>query len=312
MKTLVVGAGAIGGYFGGRLLQAGRDVTFFVRPERAAALARSGLRIRSPLGDVHLPAPPTITREEIPTPFDLAILSCKAQDLLPVIDGFAAAVGPQTAILPLLNGMRHLDVLDTRFGSDHVLGGQCIISVTRDSEGQIVHFTEMQSLSFGERDRSRSERARQILAELSNAGFDVQLSDNIVQEMWSKWAFIATGAGITSLMRAPIGDIVAAGATDLVDMLLSETASIAEREGFPPPKEAVARARTMFTQPGSPLKASMLRDIENGFPTEGEHVLGDLFERAKKHNLSVPLLRVACAHVRSYEAARRRIGKIPD
>jgi len=306
MKTLIVGAGAVGGYFGGRLLQAGRDVTFLVRPQRAAMLAKTGLRIRSPHGDARLPSPQTVTADGLTTPFDLVVVSCKAQDLLPAIDSFAAAVGPQTVVLPLLNGMRHMDVLNSRFGKARVLGGQCVISVTRDSEGGIVQLTEMQFLSFGEQDGSRSERAAAVLAFLSNAGFDVAMSDNILLEMWSKWVFIATGAGITCLMRASVGDIVEAGASDLVVTLLEEGRAIATAEGFCPSDDSVAKARVMFTQPESKLTASMLRDIESHSPTEGDYILGDLLERGRKHQLKTPLLRVAYAHVKAYEARRAR------
>jgi 2-dehydropantoate 2-reductase len=116
MRVLVVGAGAIGGYFGGRLLEAGRDVTFLVRPRRAAELAQTGLVIRSKLGDMNLPAPPTVTSDTLRQAFDLVILSCKAYDLDDAMTSFAPAVGPETVILPLLNGMRHLDALEARFG----------------------------------------------------------------------------------------------------------------------------------------------------------------------------------------------------
>ena len=306
MKTLIVGAGAVGGYFGGRLLQAGRDVTFLVRPQRAAALAKSGLRIRSPHGDAHFPTPTTVTADQLTAPFDLVIVSCKAQDLLSAVDTFAPAVGPDTAVLPLLNGMRHIDILNTRFGKPRVLGGQCVISVTRDSEGGILQLTEMQFLSFGEQDGSRSERAKAILPFLGNAGFDVAMSDNILLEMWSKWVFIATGAGITCLMRASVGDIVEAGATDLVVTLLEEGRAIAAAEGFAISEDSFSRARAMFTQPRSTLTASMLRDIENHAPTEGDYILGDLLERGRKHDLKSPLLRIAYAHVKAYEARRAR------
>ena len=243
MKTLIVGVGAVGGYFGGRLLQAGRDVTFLVRPHRAVELAKNGLRIRSPHGDLHLPSPSTITADQLTKPFDLVIVSSKAQDLHSAIEDFAPAVGPQTAVVPLLNGMRHMDVLNARFGKARVLGGQCVISVTRDSEGGILQLTEMQFLSFGEQDGSRTERAQAILAFLADAGFAVATSDNILLEMWSKWVFIATGAGITCLMRAAVGDIVEAGASDLVVTLLEEGRAIAAAEdSLLPMMRSVGRA----------------------------------------------------------------------
>ena len=176
MRILVVGAGAVGGYFGGRLLKAGRDVTFLVRPRRAAELAKHGLTIRSPVGDFHRPSPPTVSQEELAEPFDLVLLSCKAYDLEGAINSFAKAVGPATAILPLLNGMRHVDRLAERFGPERVLGGQCAISVTLGPEGDVVHFNDWHALSFGELDGSRSQRIEAIASELLNAGFDARLS----------------------------------------------------------------------------------------------------------------------------------------
>ena len=270
MRILVVGAGAVGGYFGGRLLQAGRDVTFLARARRAAELAKHGLIIRSPVGDFHLPSPPTVLQEDLAQPFDLVVLSCKAFDLEGAITSFAKAVGPETAILPLLNGMRHIDRLAERFGAERVLGGQCAISVTLGADGAVVHLNDWHAMSFGELDGSRSQRIEPIASTLLNGGFDARLADNIRQEMWEKWVFIATAAGITCLMRASVGDYVAAGAADLALGLLNECASIAAAQGFPLREPALERGRTALTAAGSPLKASMLRDIEGGKPVEGE------------------------------------------
>jgi 2-dehydropantoate 2-reductase len=305
MRILVVGAGAIGGYFGGRLLQAGQDVVFLVRPRRATALVKHGLRIHSPLGDFHAPAPPVVTEDGLAGPFDLVLLSCKAYDLEGAIASFATAVDPQTAILPLLNGMRHLDVLAGRFGPERVLGGQCVISATLDADGGVVHLNDLHSLTFGELAGGRTERIEAIASAMSGARFDARLSEEIRQDMWEKWLFIAAAAGITCLMRAAIGDILAAGAADLVTGLLGECAAIATAEGYPPRQPSVERARAAFTAPGSLLTASMLRDIEGGMPTEGDHILGDLLRRAAKPE-ERSLLRIAHAHVKAYEARRRR------
>jgi 2-dehydropantoate 2-reductase len=308
MRMLVVGAGSIGGYFGGRLLHAGRDVTFLVRERRAAQLARIGLAIRSPLGDLDLTAPPTITAGALREPFDLILLSVKAYDLDGAMDSFAPAVGPRTLILPLLNGMRHLDLLDERFGANRVLGGQCLISTVLDADGRIVHLGEVARMSFGARDGSRSERLEAIASALSGAGFEARLSKAILQEMWEKWVFIATGAGITCLMRASIGDIVAADAGDLAITLLDECAAIASAQGFAPSTASMQSSRTTFTMPGSELTASMLRDIERGAPIEAEQIVGDLLRRGQGegHQLASPLLRVAFAHLKAYEARRTR------
>jgi 2-dehydropantoate 2-reductase len=306
MRILVVGAGAIGGYFGGRLKEAGRDVTFLVRARRAAQLAKTGLVIRSSLGDFSLPAPPTVTAETLHERFDLILLSCKAYDLAAATDSFAPAVGPNTAILPLLNGMAHMDFLNSRFGSSAVLGGQCLISTTLDDEGRILHLNNMHFLSFGEQDGSLSTRAEAIASTLAGARFDSRLSATISREMWEKWAFIATGAGITCLMRATFGDIVAAGAAEFSTALYDECCAIAAANGFAPSDPAIARSRAMFTSPNSLIAASMLRDIERGAPIEADHIVGDLLRRGNAQPHGYPLLRISLAHLKTYEARRKR------
>jgi 2-dehydropantoate 2-reductase len=306
MRILLVGAGAIGGYFGGRLKAAGRDVTFLVRARRAAQLAKTGLAIRSPFGDVDIPAPPTVMAEALREHYDLILLSCKAYDLASAIDSFTPAVGPTTVILPLLNGMAHMDMLAARFGAGAVFGGQCVISTTLDAEGRILHLNDTHGLSFGERDGSMSARAGAIATTLSGARFDSRLSDAILQEMWEKWVLICTMAGITCLMRAAVGDIMAAEAGDLAIALLGECSAIAAVQGFAPREPTMVRNRTMLTTPGSTFAASMLRDIERGAPIEADHIVGDLLHRNKLQAHDTPLLRIAYAHLKAYEARRQR------
>jgi 2-dehydropantoate 2-reductase len=301
-----VGAGAIGGYFGGRLLDAGRDVTFLVRPRRAQQLSSTGLAIRSSTGNVDIPNPPIVRANELRDTFDLVLLSCKAYDLDAAMDSIAPAVGPRTTILPLLNGMRHLDGLDAKFGEAASLGGQCFISAALDAEGRIQHFNDAHSLTFGERSGKPTPRAGAIREALAGAGFDLSLSESILQEMWEKWIFIAAMAGVNCLMRASIGDIVAAGGADIASSMLNECAQIARSAGFPPRDAASARYRAVLTAAGSPLIASMLRDIERGARTEGEHIIGDLVRRQPGASQSVSLLRLAHLHLQSYEVRRAR------
>lgn len=305
MRILVVGAGGTGGYFGGRLLQSGSDVTFLVREKRAATLVRTGLAIRSAHGDADLRSPPTVTAATLREHYDLILLSCKAYDLDGAIEAFAPAVGPRTAILPVLNGMRHLDVLDARFGAAHVLGGLCVISSGLGPDGEILHFNDAHSITFGERDGARSARAETIEAIFTRANFVTRHSAGILQEMWEKFVFISALAGITCLMRAAVGDILAAGAGDLTLALFDECAAIAAKNSFLPREVMVQRSRAMLTAEGSTFTASMLRDIEQGGRTEGDHILGDLFSRGGGGGVA-PLLRIAHAHLRSYEARRSR------
>jgi 2-dehydropantoate 2-reductase len=309
MHILVVGAGAIGGYFGGRLVEAGRDVTFLVRPRRAEELRSSGLTIRSRFGDVVIPEPKTVLAEELRETYGLVLLSCKAFDLSSAIKSFAPAVGPATAILPLLNGMRHLEILAERFGDARVLGGQCLIAATLDEKREVVHLNENHDLSFGERDGTLSERVKAIGSLMEDVRFKVRVSQQILLEMWEKWMFLASAACSTCLMRAAIGDICASpGGTDYVLGVLGECRGIAAAEGYPVREESFRRSREMLTAAGSPLTASMLRDIERNGPIEADHIVGDLLERGRLHGISGSdsLLKVAYTHLKSYEARRAR------
>src|ERR1035437_4125607 len=306
MRILIVGAGALGGYFGARLLQAGRDVTFLVRPRRAAQLAKAGLVVRSKLGDANIPSPPLVLADDIAAPFDLILVGCKAYDLAPTMESFARAVGPETMLLPSVNGMKHLDSLSERFGAQRVLGGLAMISATLDADGIVHHLNETHVLTFGELDGSDSGRVGAIAAAFAGANFISRKTDTIVQELWEKWVFIATLGGITSLMRGVVGDIERAGAADLALSLLDECSAIAASQGHEPRPHVLERGRRLFTEPGSTLTASMMKDIERGAPTEGEHIVGDLLERGSGLSVETPLLRVVHAHLRTYEARRER------
>ena len=307
MRICILGAGAIGGYFGARLLQAKRDVTFLVRPARAARLAKTGLVMRSPKGDATIAHPPTVLADAIEAPFDLVILSCKAYDLDDAMNSLAPAVGDATAILPLLNGMAHLDRLDARFGPDKVLGGQCVIGSTLEPDGTVKHLNEAHAVTFGERAGGKSDRISAIESELSGAGFDARSSDAIVLEMWEKWMFLSSLAAGTSLMRAPIGDVVAApGGRDFMLGLLEEVRAIAEASGFKPRDTPVERTRAGLTAAGSPMTASMARDLANGYRVEADHVIGDLIRRGENLGIPTPRFETAYIHLKAYEAKRAR------
>lgn len=305
MRVLIVGAGATGGYFGGRLVQAARDVTFLVRPRRRAQLLADGLVIASPLGDARLSVS-TVLAEEIRTAWDLLIIACKAYDLDGAIDAVARAVGPETMILPLLNGMRHLDVLVERFGAQRVLGGLCSIAATVDERGTIRHLNDLQIITFGERDGGESPRTRAIAELFTPTALKWKLSPNVLQEMWEKWVFLSTLAGGTCLFRGSIGEIVAAGGAPTMEALLAEAQSVAVAAGFASRPAALEWSHNLVTAAGSPLTASMLRDVEKGGPVEADHVIGDLLRRGQAAGLSMPLMAIAHLHLETYEARRQR------
>ncbi len=304
MRFLIVGAGALGGYFGGRLLAAGRDVTFLVRQRRAAELEAGGLVVESPRGNLRLPPPPHRLAAELQPDYDVVVVACKAYDLEQTMESFAGAVGPGTAILPLLNGMSHLERLAARFGEAAVLGGLCMISAVLGPGGIVLHLNEAHTLVYGERDGSRSARVEAIAADFADAGFDARLSTEIVQAMWEKWVTIASVAGINCLIRATLGEIVAVGAADLATALLDECAAIAARQGHAPRERALMQIRGMLTTPGSTMTASMLKDLERGAPIEAEAIIGDLLALAEPAVRQRSLLRIVDAQLRAYELRR--------
>ncbi len=305
MRVLVIGAGALGGYFGACLHRAGRDVTFLVRPARAEQLSRDGLRIVSPHGDFAVAAR-TVLAGELHEPYDLVLLGVKSYGLDAAMEEFAPAVGRAPAILPVLNGMAHLDRLRARFGAGPVLGGTAIIVAALESEGRIVLSIPNHDLTFGELAGGSSDRIRGWADFFEGAGFKARASDMILQDMWEKWAALAATAGITCLMRASIGDILAApGGRDALLSAFGEGRAVATASGFAPRPAFVEFATSVLTRAGSPVKASMLRDIERGATTEGEHILGDMAIRARGLGIATPILDLARIHLAAYEATRR-------
>ncbi|WP_322105708.1 2-dehydropantoate 2-reductase [Paraburkholderia sp. J41] len=313
MRILVVGAGATGGYFGGRLAAAGRNVTFLVREARAAQLRDNGLVIRSKAGgDLTLRDVKTVTEATLQTPFDLILLSCKAYDLENAIDSFASAVGPGTLILPLLNGMRHLEVLQARFGTQAVLGGVCLIASTLNEQREIVHLNDSQAITFGELGGGISPRVAAVADAFGNAGFTIKASEHILLDMWEKWVFLATLAGSTCLFRAPVGAILATpdGAAT-IERLFAECRAIAAEHGHAVRDSFLERSRAMLFATGSPLTASMLRDVQNGSRIEADHVLGDLIRRggaAQRSASELSVLRIVYSQLKAYEALRDSAG----
>lgn len=308
MRILVLGAGGTGGYFGGRLAQAGVDVTFLVRPARAAQLAQDGLVIRSPLGDAAFPVQ-HVTADGLAAlaagkPFDLVILSCKAYDLESSIEAIAPAVSSRTTVLPILNGLRHYATLDARFGRDAVLGGLCFISATKAADGAVLHLAPAAKITFGERDGTGSSaRVLAFAAACVRAGIDHLASDAIGQEQWVKYSFLTALAAGTCLMRADVGTIVGTDEGEAIMRgLYAECLAVAEAAGEPVPEKAQGIALGALTQAESALKASMLRDLEAGQQVEAMQIVGDMRLRAREAGVLAPLLTVAYAHLQAYQA----------
>ena len=310
MRILVLGAGGTGGYFGGRLAQAGADVTFLVRPARAALLAERGLRIRSPLGDADLDVA-TVTAQDLPAlaaarPFDLVLLACKAYDLDSAIESVAPAVGANTAVLPILNGLLHYDALDARFGRERVPGGLCFIGATLGADGEVLHLGRPASITFGLREGNADGGVlARLAAAYAQAGVDHLYAPDIAAAQWIKYSFLAALAAGTCLMRTSVGTVVAAeGGEAFMAALHAECLAVAAAEGHPVPEDEARTARAGLTRAGSPVTASMLRDLQAGLRVEALQIVGDMVHRAHRAGMQVPRLEAAWVHLQAYESAR--------
>lgn len=305
MKILILGAGAVGGYFGGRLVEAGADVEFLVREARADVLQQKGLEIISPFGN-YQSAVRTVTAETLSPRYDLVIFTCKAYGLTEAIKAIRPAIGANTVIVPLLNGISHLDTLDQAFGKSHIAGGSCQLSATLGPAGEIVHLNQIHKIIFGERDGTQSALMQSLKEIFARTKVNAEHNSDITQIMWEKFIFITTLAGLTCLMRADMGTITKTRhGTALTREMLEICRTTAERSGAnPDPTRLAAMATTILTE-NSPLKASMLRDIENGSTTEGEHLVGYMTQLAEQHHLDCKLLQVALTHLQAYELQRK-------
>ena len=315
MKFLILGAGGVGGYFGGKLAASGADVTFLVRERRAGQLQQDGLVIESPLnpppGTQIIPVK-TISVGELKRGYGCVILTCKAYDLDAAMDAIAPAMDGNCAVLPLLNGIEHIDRLDARFGAGNILGGSCHIAATLTPEGIIRHLNDLHRIMFGERDKSITPRVKAMATALEKSGVETKVSPDIMLDMWEKVAFLSTLAGMTCLMRANVGEIVAApdGAT-LMKRYFCACCEIATKAGHTPRAHFVQRMTGVISEPGSKLTASMLRDLEGGGQVEADHIVGYMLKKARELGVEDGLLTVAYTHLKAYEARRAagRLGK---
>jgi 2-dehydropantoate 2-reductase len=310
LKLLVLGAGGVGGYFGGRLVQGGADVTFLVRPRRREELLRDGLRITSALGDVTIPVK-TVVADELSSGYDLVLLTCKAYDLDSSIEAIAPAMKGSCTVLPLLNGIAHLERLDARFGKANVLGGSCAIDVMLRPDGVIRHAGTLQRIVFGERNRQPSTRTLAFADALVRTTLDWEHADDVLLRMWEKLMMLSVLAATTCLFRGNVQEIIAApGGKQAAERALAANVEILRREGYPPTPSALSAAQERLTDPEGRWSASMMRDMEAGRPVEADHIIGFMLERARTYGVDDLILSLAFTHLKTYER-RRMDGRLP-
>ena len=308
MRYLILGAGALGGYFGGMLIKGGADVTFLVRPKRAAQLQRDGLIVKTQDGGELRTQVKTVQQGQLDGPFDVILLSCKAYDLDAAMDAIAPAMTERSMIVPLLNVVRHIDILTERFGRERVLGGLTIINVALMPDGTIQQSQVRVNITMiGELDGQLSDRCTVIKKALEAGGISVQVADNILVMMWEKFFGFACNATIASLTRSRAGVIARTiDGAPFVSAVIGECLKVVTALGYPPLPafDSAGIITGLFSQPSSTYGPSLLIDMENGRLTEGEHTVGDLAERAARAGISAPLLTAARCNLQAYEINR--------
>jgi 2-dehydropantoate 2-reductase len=310
MKILILGAGGIGGLFGGRLVKTGADVTFLVRDKRKAQLERDGIRVESQFGDFVVPVK-LVTKDDVKPEFDLVILTCKAYDLPSAMDSIRPAMAPGAAVLPFLNGLAHIEILNRAFGAANVIGGTARVQVTLTAEGVIRQINDWQTLTFGEQDGRSSARVETLKALLEKTGVEAKVSTQILRDLWLKLVHLSTVAGMTCLMRSNIGEIVRTPeGSALLVKFFERNADIAAHFGFAPDEKFKATYLALFQQADAKYEASMLRDLEKGGQIESEQILGDMLRRCREAGQSDELHVVAYTHVKAFEQ-RREAGRLP-
>lgn len=300
MKMLVVGAGSVGGYFGGRLAAAGRDVTFLVRAQRAAQLA-AGLVIATPGGRTTIPVR-TLRASQVSRDFDVILVAVKAYQLQAAVEDFGPFVTEGTLVVPLLNGIRHLELLRARFGAARVVGGVAKIGTSLNDDGWIIDQGRFHDLAFGEFSRARTARIDALDSFLRVAGFDARVSPDIERELWEKWAMLAAVGAVTCLMDGTLGEVARVpGGADIAGRMFAEVCSVIESEWQPLEPAFKEQTLAMLTDTSSPQTSSMFRDLKAGRPIEADQIIGDLVARALGRGTAIPLLSCVLARLRVYE-----------
>jgi len=308
LQILVLGAGGIGGYFGGRLAESGVDTTFLVRPKRREQIARDGLVIESPHGNARIEAK-TVLAGDVKPDYDVVLFTCKAYDLDSAMDAVAPAMTGRAVLVPMLNGISHLERLDQRFGAANVMGGVAQINATLRRDGVVVNGDKLHRIIFGERDKRVTPRAQALADAFARTKVEWKLSPDILQDMWEKIVFLSALAAGTCLFRANVGEInCAPGGSDAMRQLLDANEKIAIAEGFAPRAAPMQGFRERLTDPAGNWSASMLRDLEGGGQVEADHIVGFMLERARRHGIEAPVLSLAYTHLKAYEA-RRAAGR---
>ena len=290
MRILVVGAGAVGGWFGGRLAAAGFDVWFLARGAQAEALRRRGLRLHGPEGETHIPEPQLVGETMPEGGFDILLVAVKMYDLEAVVPGLAALAAPRAAVIPLQNGVEAPTLLARRLDPAMVCGGLAKIGAVLERPGVVTRVGSMAELLFGERDGRPSPRLEAFAAACREAGFTAACVADIEVRMWEKFVFLAPFAAATARRRAPIGAVRADPAAwrDLLAMT-EEATAVGRAQGVGLPPDLPARTAAFLRGLPAAMRSSLLHDLEAGRRLELDWLTGAVLRLGARSGVPTPV-----------------------
>ncbi|MEM7022622.1 MAG: 2-dehydropantoate 2-reductase [Pseudomonadota bacterium] len=290
MRIAVMGTGGVGGYFGGRLAEAGEDVSFVARGAHLQAMQSRGLAIRSGVGDTTLtPVQATDDPAALGT-VDLVLFTVKLYDTESAADVIRPLIGPNTGVVTFQNGITGTETLTRTLGIEHVLGGVAKIAAVIGEPGVIHHTGTMADLVFGELDGRTTDRVEALARALQAAGVQHAFSDRIGDEIWYKMVLLSTFSGITSLLRLPVGPIRSDPETRaLLTDGLAEALAVARAAGAALTNRSVDDLLLQIDRMPAEMKASMLGDLERGRRLELPWLSGTIARLGREHGVATPV-----------------------
>ncbi|TRM11693.1 2-dehydropantoate 2-reductase [Lentibacillus cibarius] len=305
MHIVVLGAGALGAYFGGRWMESGADVTFLVREKRAAQIRENGLKINSTQGDYELESPQVVTDPNDIQAADLVLVSVKGYHLDGTLDYLKSLKKKGAYVLPVLNGIEHIRTLQNELGKECVLGGLAFIFATLNDKGHVEHTGENHQLIFGPLEASQQYICAELDRLSRKAGFVAKYSDHISFELWKKYMFITALSGITAAANLPIGPIREHAETfHIVKMILREMQSLANAYGEAIPDAEVEAAIQNIRTFDPEATSSMHKDRRKGVQLEVDHLQGGAVRLAADVDLEVPYIKTVLGLIKPFEHGR--------
>ncbi|MBI1821773.1 MAG: ketopantoate reductase family protein [Nitrospirae bacterium] len=288
MKILVVGAGAVGGYFGTLLHQSGADITFLVRPATDEVIRQKGLTVESYKGNMTI-QPRTVLARDLSSPFDLIILSVKCYDLETVFEQIKPVVSSDTILLTLQNGVNTEERLIQQFGSHKVIGGVAFITSKLIEPGRIGHY-KRGIITIGELNGEKTERLEKIHELLVRAKITAYVTDEIMKKKWEKLCWNATFNPLSILFNGPVERVLESkGALDVIRQVISEIIVVAKQVAGITLNENIAEETISNTYGLKEYHTSMYEDWKSGKKTENDYLNGDIYQKGLALNIPVPM-----------------------